>query len=159
MHPLAKTAITAVRGIATNPATQKQLQKLAMKRAGTIANSKLSEAQKQRAQRALAVDMARQIERGQLSFGTLIDGKPHTVVWADGTPLQAFPDCKGNLEEKLRRHRRDLLVEPPEKRSVRSRLPGGRRSQIERNLADNEAKFRAKFEDDVTHDERRGGAA
>ena len=126
MHPLAKAAITAARKAATNPAAQKQLKKLAIARAGAIANSKLSEAQKQRAQRALAVDMARQIEGGQLSFGTLIDGKPHTVVWADETPIQAFPGCKGNLEEKLRRHRRDLLVDPPEKRSVRSRLPWGR---------------------------------
>lgn len=126
MHPLAKTAVTAVRAIATNPATQKQLQKLALKRAGTIANSKLSDAQKQRAQRGLAIEMARQIEGGQLSFGTLIDGRPHTVVWADATPIQAFPDCKGNLEEKLRRHRRDLLVDPLQKRSAGSRLPWNR---------------------------------
>ncbi len=120
---LTQAAIAAIRKIATNPATRKQLGKVAATYGAKIAKSKLSETQKQRAQQALAVEMARQIEGGQLSYRTLLDGKPHTVVWADGTPIQAFPECKGDLEKKLIRHRRDLLIDPPEVRPKRSRAP------------------------------------
>jgi len=123
---LTQAAIAAIRKIATNPATRKQLGKVAATYGAKIAKSKLSATQKQRAQQALAVEMARQIEGGQLSYRTLLDGKPHTVVWADGTPIQAFPECKGDLEKKLIRHRRDLLVDPPEVRPKRSRAPWSR---------------------------------
>lgn len=126
---LMRAGIAALRRAAANPVMRKKLGQLAVAHWDKIAASKLSDVQKQRGQQALAVELARQVEGGKLSYSTLIESKRYTVVWADGQPLQAFPPWKGDLGKALSRYKRDLLVDPPKEQHRERRVPWRRREQ------------------------------
>jgi hypothetical protein len=69
-----------------------------------------------RAQRRLAEALAHQIDGAKISYGTVIGGRRHFVVWADDAPVQVFPaDVDGDLAAvpELKRFNRALLREPP----------------------------------------------
>jgi hypothetical protein len=74
-----------------------------------------------RADRMLAVRLARQIQ-GRYSENTIIGGVPHSVVWKDGVPVEAFPHVEDlELRPELRDFDERLLKVPPPER-MRGRL-------------------------------------
>jgi hypothetical protein len=62
----------------------------AAKHAGPIAQQRYATWRDRRVDRDRAIKLARQL-RGRYSQDTIIDGKPHFVVWKDGAPIAAFP--------------------------------------------------------------------
>jgi hypothetical protein len=69
-----------------------------------------------RADRMLAIRLARQIQ-GRYSEQTIIAGKPHSVVWKDGVPVEAFPHVDDlELRPELRDFDERLLKTPPDER-------------------------------------------
>jgi hypothetical protein len=74
----------AVQGIALSAGAA------AAKRAGPIAQQRYAAWRDRRIDRDRAVKLARQLS-ARYSEDTIIDGRPHYVVWKDGTPVTAFP--------------------------------------------------------------------
>jgi hypothetical protein len=69
-----------------------------------------------RAQRRLAEALAHQIDGAKISYGTVIGGRRHFVVWLDDKPVQVFPaDIPGDLAAvpELEHFNRGLLHDPP----------------------------------------------
>jgi len=69
-----------------------------------------------RLQRRLAEALAHQIDGAKISYGTVIGGQRHFVVWLDDEPVQVFPaDISGDLTAvpELKRFNRALLHDPP----------------------------------------------
>ena len=67
----------------------------------------------------LAIKLARQI-KGRYSADTIIDGKPHHVVWKDGVPIEAFPHVDDlELRPELRDFDERLMKTPPVERDRR----------------------------------------
>jgi hypothetical protein len=88
-----RTIAAAARAAARN----KAIQGLAVsggaalaKRAGPIAQQRYGVWRDRRIDRDRAIKLARQL-RGGYSTDTIIDGRPHFVVWKDGAPVAAFP--------------------------------------------------------------------
>ena len=72
-----------------------------------------------RADRLLAIRLARQIQ-GRYSEDTIIAGTPHSVVWKDGVPIEAFPPVEDlELRPELRDFDERLLKVPPRERPKR----------------------------------------
>jgi hypothetical protein len=74
----------AVRGIAVSAGAA------AARHAGPIAQQRYASWRDRRIDRDRAIKLARQL-RGRYSEDTIIDGRPHYVVWKDGAPIAAFP--------------------------------------------------------------------
>lgn len=74
----------AVRGIATTAGAA------AAKKLAPIAQERYATWRDRRVDRERAIHLARQM-KGRYSENTIIDGRPHFVVWKDGTPVAAFP--------------------------------------------------------------------
>jgi hypothetical protein len=69
-----------------------------------------------RVQRRLAEGLAHQIDGAKISYGTVIGGRRHFVVWVDDVPVQVFPaDVEGDLAAvpELKRFNRALVRDPP----------------------------------------------
>lgn len=62
----------------------------AARRVGPLVGERYGQWRQQRTQRELAIKLARQLQ-GRFSEDTIIDGRPHVVVWKDRRPVQAFP--------------------------------------------------------------------
>jgi hypothetical protein len=74
----------AVQGIALSASAA------AAKRAGPIAQQRYATWRDNRIDKDRAIKLARQLQ-ARYSEDTIIDGRPHYVVWKDGTPVAAFP--------------------------------------------------------------------
>ena len=74
----------AVRGVAISAGTA------AARRLAPIAQQRYGSWRDRRVARDTAIRLARQIG-GRYSEDTIIDGRPHFVVWKDGAPVRAFP--------------------------------------------------------------------
>ena len=101
----------AVQGVALSASAA------AAKRAGPIAQQRYAEWRDRRIDRDRAVKLARQLG-GRYSEDTIIDGRPHFVVWKDGTPVASFPhvdDLPGRPE--LQGFDPTLAREPRRKRA------------------------------------------
>jgi hypothetical protein len=62
-----------------------------------------------------------------VSEDTIIDGRPHVVVWRDGRPVAAFPPVEDLANRpELAGFDDSLTAEPPPLRTPRG-LPGRRR--------------------------------
>jgi hypothetical protein len=78
--------------------------------------SPMSRAMSTRLQRRLAEALAHQVDGAKISYGTVIGGRRHFVVWLDDAPLQVFPaDVDGDLASvpELEHFNRALLHDPP----------------------------------------------
>jgi hypothetical protein len=76
----------------------------------------VSRATQTRLQRRLAEALAHQVAGAKISYGTVIGGRRHFVVWLDDAPLQAFPaDVEGDLASvpELQHFNPELLCDPP----------------------------------------------
>ena len=106
----------AVRGVATAAAAR------AAARAEPVLRDRYDRWRGTREHRDRAIKLARQI-RGRFSEDTIIAGEPHTVVWKDGIPVEAFPPVPDlELRPELRDFDDRLLKAPPPERD-RRRLP------------------------------------
>lgn len=85
----------------------------AAKHAGPIAQQRYATWRDRRVDKDRAIKLARQIQ-GRYSTDTIIDGRPHFVVWKDGTPVTAFPHVE-QLSDKPELEGFDprLAREPP----------------------------------------------
>lgn len=106
-----------VRKLLNQPRVRAELLAIAAQLGTAIAKSGRDGVWQARRQRALAEEVARQTEGAQLSYGTIIDGAKHAVVWADGEPIAAFPPYDGDLAAALSRFRRTGLTEPPPRKA------------------------------------------
>jgi hypothetical protein len=89
----AKAIAAAAKAAAKNKAVQGvalSASAAAAKRAGPIAQARYAAWRDRRIDRDRAVKLARQLS-ARYSEDTIIDGRPHYVVWKDGTPVAAFP--------------------------------------------------------------------
>jgi hypothetical protein len=76
----------------------------------------VSRAMATRLQRRLAEALAHRIDGAKISYGTVIGGRRHFVVWLDDAPVQVFPaDITGDLAAvpELKHFNRELLHDPP----------------------------------------------
>jgi hypothetical protein len=87
----------AITSAARAAARNKTVQRIAMaagvaaaKRGSPVVQARYEAWRDRRIDRDRAVKLARQIQ-GRYSEDTIIDGRPHFVVWKDGEPVQAFP--------------------------------------------------------------------
>jgi hypothetical protein len=109
----------AITSAARAAARNKTVQRIAMaagvaaaKRGSPVVQARYEAWRDRRIDRDRAVKLARQIQ-GRYSEDTIIDGRPHFVVWKDGEPVQAFPpvdDLAGRPE--LRGFDSSLAKEP-----------------------------------------------
>ena len=89
----AKAIAAAARAAAKNKAVQGvalSASAAAAKRAGPVAQARYAAWRDRRIDRERAVKLARQLN-ARYSEDTIIDGRPHYVVWKDGKPVTAFP--------------------------------------------------------------------
>jgi hypothetical protein len=96
----------AVRGLAMSAGAA------AAKHAAPTAQQRYAAWRDRRIDRDRAIKLARQLQ-GRYSEDTIIDGRPHFVVWKDGKPIEAFPpveDLGGRPE--LQGFDQTLAVEP-----------------------------------------------
>lgn len=98
----------------------------AAKHVGPIAQQRYGTWRDRRVDRDRAIKLARQLQ-GRYSRDTIIDGKPHFVVWKDGKPVQAFPHVADLAERpELQGFDPRLAHEPPpERRTPRTPRPRG----------------------------------
>jgi hypothetical protein len=124
-----RTIAAAARAAARN----KTVQGLAAS-AGAAAATRVGPAVQQRygawRDRRVARDTAMKLARqlgGRVSEDTIIDGRPHVVVWRDGRPVAAFPPVEDLANRpELAGFDDSLTAEPPPLRTPRG-LPGRRR--------------------------------
>ena len=119
--------ITAAAKAAANNKTVRALAATAgaaaAKRVGPVVQERYGTWRDRRVDRDRAIKLARQMA-GRVSEDTIIDGRPHFVVWKDGRPVQAFPAVEGLAERpELVGFDAQLATEPPPVRPPR-RLPG-----------------------------------
>jgi hypothetical protein len=109
----------AVRALAISAGTA------AARRVGPIAQERYDDWRDRRVHRDRAIKLARQMN-GRYSQDTIIDGRPHFVVWKDGRPVQAFPAVE-DLEARpeLRHFDARLAQEPKLPRRARPGRAGG----------------------------------
>ena len=123
MSNAARAISAAAKAVARNKAVQGAAAAAAAK-AATRAEPALRERYDRwsgrRTDRLLAIRLARQIQ-GRWSADTIIAGKPHQVVWKDGTPVEAFPPVADlELRPELRDFDERLMKVPPPERGRRS---------------------------------------
>ena len=106
-----------VREALKDPANQKKLAAAFGTAAAKLAKSNLSKQRKERGQRALAEELARQTKDARISYRTILGDGLYTVVWVEGAPYQAFPPYNGDLNEALKSFNTDLLRMPPAQRA------------------------------------------
>ena len=113
---MGRAIATAARAVAHNKAVQGAAAAAAAKaasRAEPALRDRYDRWSGARADRLLATRLARQI-KGRWSADTIIDGKPHQVVWKDGVPVEAFPHVDDlELRPELRDFDERLLKVPP----------------------------------------------
>jgi len=111
-----KTIATAARAVARNRAVRAAAATAAAKaaaRAEPVLRERYDRWRGGREGRELAIKLARQI-RGRYSEDTIIDGRPHHVVWKDGIPVEAFPPVADlELRPELRDFDERLMKVPP----------------------------------------------
>jgi hypothetical protein len=95
MQPM--SAARSIAAAAKAAAQNKAIRGLAMsagaaaaKHGAPVAQRRYAAWRDRRIDRDRAVKLARQIQ-GRYSEDTIIDGRPHFVVWKEGEPIQAFP--------------------------------------------------------------------
>jgi hypothetical protein len=109
--------LALVRKLLQEPKVRSELLAVGTQLGTAIAKSGRDGLWQARRQKALAEEVARQTEGGQLSYATIIDGVKHTVVWVDREPIAAFPPYDGDLAAALSRFRRSGLEEPPPRKA------------------------------------------
>jgi hypothetical protein len=122
------SATSAIAAAARAAARNKAIQGIALsagaaaaKRAGPIAQQRYATWRDRRIDKDRAVKLARQLQ-GRYSQDTIIDGRPHYVVWKDGTPIQAFPHVDDlATRPELQGFDPRLAHEPPPERRERRR--------------------------------------
>ena len=121
-----RAVANAARAVARNKAVQGAAAAAAAKaaaRAEPALRERYDRWSGARKDRALAIKLARQI-RGRYSEDTIIDGRPHQLVWKDGVPVQAFPTVADlELRPELRDFDERLMKVPPPERERRRGLP------------------------------------
>ncbi len=121
----ARSIATAARAVARNKAVQGAAAAAAARvasRAEPVLRERYDRWRGSRDGRDRAIKLARQI-RGRYSENTIIGGEPHTVVWKDGVPVEAFPPVEDlELRPELRDFDEGLMRVPPPERPPR-RLP------------------------------------
>jgi hypothetical protein len=114
-----RTIAAAARAAARN----KTVQRVAMtagvaaaKKGSPLAQARYAAWRDRRVDRDRAVKLARQLNAAY-SSDTIIDGKPHFVVWKDGEPVAAFPHVEGlATRPELQGFDPSLAVEPKPRR-------------------------------------------
>jgi hypothetical protein len=118
----ARAIATAARAVARNKAVQGAAAAAAAKvaaRAEPALRDRYDRWRATRTDRELAIKLARQI-KGRWSEGTIIDGRPHHVVWKDRVPVAAFPPVPDlELRPELRDFDERLQKLPPDEREPR----------------------------------------
>jgi hypothetical protein len=115
----AQTVVNAARAVARNKAVRGAAAAAAARlatRAEPVLRDRYDRWSAGRSDRLLAIRLARQIQ-GRWSENTIIEGRPHHVVWKDGMPVEAFPPVPDlELRPELRDFDPRLLKVPPAER-------------------------------------------
>jgi hypothetical protein len=110
-----RTIASAARAAAKN----KTVRRVAMtagvaaaRRGGPVVQARYAAWRDRRVDRDRAVKLARQLN-ASYSTDTIIDGRPHYVVWKDGKPVEAFPHVDDlATRPELQGFDQNLAVEP-----------------------------------------------
>ncbi len=117
-----RTIAAAARAAARNKVVQglaASAGAAAAKHAGPMAQPRYAAWRDRRVDRDRAIKLARQIN-GRYSEDTIIDGRPHFVVWKDGAPIAAFPHVTElATRPELQGFDPRLTREPPPQRRLR----------------------------------------